>query len=132
MKNTLVCLMVLLCFGCAGEGPYVPAQRQPSPELENTAVILDESLADRIAVDSQNAEHTAQGKLKGMANVRNRTNQDLSIQVQTVFRDDNGFSIGDDTAWETVILTANETRTISATSTSKKAERYTIRVRETR
>ena len=130
--HLIAMLIAILCFGCASEGPYVPSQRTPSPEIENTTVLLDKELADLIAVDSQDAERTSQGKLKGKANVRNRTNQDMTVQVQTVFRDDNGYSIGDDTAWETVILTANETRTITATSTSKKAERYTIRIRMVR
>jgi len=123
-------LLVILTSGCVtNEGPYVPTQREPSTELENTAVILDREIADRIAVDLQDAERTSSGKLTGQANVRNRTNQDLRIQVQTVFRDSKGFSINDDTAWETLVLTANETRTVSAISTSRKAERYTIRIR---
>ena len=120
----------LFYFGCASnEGPYAPAKRDSSPEIENKTVILDKELSDFIAVDSQNAERTDGGKLKTMSNVRNRTNQDLTVQVQTVFRDLNGFSVGDDTAWETVVLTANETRTIAAISTNKKAESYTVRIR---
>ncbi len=122
-------LLSLLALGCATEGPYPPASRTPSPEVERKAVILDKEIGDRIAVDSYKSERTPQGKLKAMANVRNRTNQDLTVQVQTVFRDAEGFSIEDDTSWNTVVLTANETRTIVATSTSKKAESYTVRIR---
>jgi len=118
-----------MLFGCVTEGPYVPAEQQPSTEVENTAVILDEEISRNIAVDLQNAERTSQDKLKALANIRNRTNNDLTIQVQTIFRDAVGFSINDDTAWETIVLTANETRTITATSTTRKAERYTIRIR---
>jgi len=132
MKATpqLLLVLTLFTFGCSsGEGPYEPAERQPGPELEFTTVILDEELKELIAVDDQDSERTKQGRLKTMSNVRNRTNQDLTVQVQTVFRDESGFSIGDDTSWDTIVLTANETRTISATSTSKKAERFTVRVR---
>lgn len=132
MKTSLPCLTLflgLLCCGCVREGPYVPDQRQPSPEIENTAVILDRALAKLIAVDSQKAERTNSGKLITFANIRNRTNDDLQIQVQTIFRDANGFSTGDETAWETVVLTANSTFTASAIASDKKAERYTVRIR---
>jgi uncharacterized protein YcfL len=130
--KTIYSLILPLAFAlssCSTEGPYLPAERQPSPEIENTAVIMDQELKDMIAVDNQNAERTSQGKLKALANVRNRTNNDITVQFQTVFRDAGGFSIDDDTAWETTVLTSNETRTISATSTNRKAERYTIRIR---
>ncbi len=127
--SQLLTLLTLLCFGCSSEGPYVPSERRPSPEIENTAVALDEELKGLIAVDAQDAERTTQGRLKAMANMRNRTNQDLTVQVQTIFRDANGFSIDDDSAWETIVLTANETRTVGSVSTSKKADRYSIRIR---
>lgn len=120
---------LLLFTGCASEGPYVPDARQPSTEIENTTVILDRELTSLVAVDAQEATRTPKGKLKAMANIRNRTNQDLTIQTQTVFRDASGFSIDDETAWQTVFLTANETRTITAQSTERKADRYTIRIR---
>lgn len=131
-SSFILTALALLCFGCANEGPYRPAQREPSPEIENSAVILDEKLTPSIAVDAQHAERTAQGKLKVMSNLRNRTHQDLTVQVQTVFRDANGFSTDDDTPWETLVLTANETRTMSVISTTSKADRYTMRIRLTR
>jgi uncharacterized protein YcfL len=121
-----------LLASCATEGPYVPAGRDESPEVENTTVIMDEEISKMIAVDEQHAERTPQGKLKSLSNVRNRTNKDLNIQVQTVFRDEGGFSIGDDTSWDTLVLTANETRTVSATSTTRKAARFTVRIRMVR
>src|SRR3990167_6583412 len=97
----IIALSGLLFSGCVtDDGPHVPMQREPSTELENTAVILDREIADRVAVDLQDADRTRGGKLVARANIRNRTNQDLRIQVQTVFRDAKGFSINDDTAWE--------------------------------
>lgn len=131
MKSNIIAVMSLagLLIGCATEGPYVPAGREPGVEQENTAVIMDSEIADKIAVDTQNAERTQQGKLRAMANIRNRSNDDITVQVQTVFRDLNGFSINDDTSWETIVLTANETKSVTATSTSRKAERYTVRIR---
>lgn len=132
MKKISLLFLSFLYFGCTTEGPYVPSQRQPSPEVENTFVMMDQELSGLIAVDMQDAKRTLKGKLRALANMRNRTNQDLTVQVQTIFRDAKGFSIGDDTSWETIVLTANETRTIDTTSTSKKADRFNMRVRMVR
>ena len=136
MKKILFTLSLVtvltLIVGCSTEGPFVPAGKSPSTELENTTVVLDEEISKSIAVDNQSAERTPQGKLKTLSNIRNRTNHDFAIQVQTVFRDAAGFSKGDETSWETIVLTANETRTISATSTNRKAERFTLRIRMVR
>lgn len=129
LKLILSPLALSLLMGCATEGPYVPEGRSTSPEVENTTVIMDKEISKMIAVDEQRTERTAQGKLKSLSNIRNRTNQDLNIQVQTVFRDEHGFSIGDDTSWDTLVLTAHETRTISATSTTRKAARFSVRIR---
>jgi uncharacterized protein YcfL len=134
ISMSFAALLSFAFLGCetTKEGPYVPAGKQPMTEIENTTVILDRELAGMIAVDMQGAERTGKGKLKSLVNVRNRTNQDFPIQVQTVFRDQDGFSIDDETSWETVVLTANETRTVSSLSTSTKADRFTVRIRMVR
>jgi uncharacterized protein YcfL len=125
----LLASFVCILFGCATEGPYVPAGKHPGTEIENTAVIMDAEIKGDIAVDTQHAVRTPQGKLKALANIRNRTNQDLTVQVQTVFRNEGGFSIEDDTSWETIVLTANSTHTYISTSTNRKADLYTVRIR---
>jgi len=125
----LVMGAALFFLGCATEGPYVPSAKNPSTEVQNTSVILDREIADMIAVDLAEAIRSPQGRLVAQANIRNRTNQDLRIQFQIVYRDAQGFSVNDDTAWETMTLTANETRGISVSSTTKKAERFTLRIR---
>lgn len=125
----IAAVIAVLITSCATEGPYVPAQRDPSPEIQNTSVILDREIADMIGVDLEQSSRTPQGKLLAQVNIRNRTNQDLRVQFQFVFRDAQGFSVNDDTAWEVLTLTANETRGVHAASTTKKAERYTLRIR---
>jgi hypothetical protein len=49
-----------------------------------------------------------------------------------VFKDLNGFTMGDETPFQTLILTENATEDIKFTSINNQAKRYTIRVREAR
>jgi uncharacterized protein YcfL len=126
---SLIAMGAVLFAGCVTEGPYVPVEKNPSTEIQNTSVILDREIADMIAVDLAEASRTPQGKLLAQANIRNRTNQDLRIQFQIVYRDAQGFSVNDDSAWETMTITANETRGVSVSSMTKKAERFTLRIR---
>ncbi len=130
--HSLLIASLLLMFGCASEGPYIPSGANSSVESKNSAVLLDKELIDVIAVDQQKETPTRRGKLKALSTIRNRVNQDVTIQVQTVFRDAEGFSIEDDTAWETLVLTANESRDVTAISASKKARRFTTRIRMVR
>ncbi len=43
-----------------------------------------------------------------------------------------GFSTGDETPWENLILTENETQTVHYTSMNAQAKNFTIRVRQAR
>ncbi|MDD2710378.1 MAG: DUF1425 domain-containing protein [Verrucomicrobiae bacterium] len=136
MKNHLLIIFgaALGFLGCASEGPYVPSSPNPGVETQSPhmVVILDRELVPMVAVEGQEAEKTGRGYLVAKGNIRNRTNQDFQVQVQAVFRDARGFCIGDTSAWETLVLTANETRSLRIVSMSKKAERFTIRVRMSR
>jgi len=121
-----------LILGCH-KGPYVPVtEPQAAAENYQTVVLLGPKLADLIAVEGQKAEYTEDGRLKVYANIRNRSKKRLTVQVQTVFKDENGFSTGDETAWETMIITDLSQTTYSAVAQNSEARRYTIRVRSLR
>jgi hypothetical protein len=49
-----------------------------------------------------------------------------------VFKDSAGFSTGDETPWQDVILTENGQETVRFTSMNNQATKYTIRVRQAR
>src|SRR5687767_12993382 len=95
-----------LALGCEHDGAYVP-DTEPHAAVENisTVALLDEDLADMIAVEGQQAKYSDDGRLQVVANLRNRSEDRLTVQVQTVFKDENGFSTGDETAWETIVIT---------------------------
>jgi hypothetical protein len=54
------------------------------------------------------------------------------VQVQCVFKDSAGFSTGDETPWENVILTENGQETVRFTSMNNLASKFTVRVRQAR
>ncbi|MGN6385663.1 MAG: DUF1425 domain-containing protein, partial [Verrucomicrobiota bacterium] len=68
-------------------------------------------------------------RLQVAANIRNREERRIQVQVQCEFKDGQGFAI-DSTPWNTLVLTERGQETVSFTSMNSKAQRYTIRVRE--
>jgi uncharacterized protein YcfL len=130
----IVVAALALSLGCESpKGAYAPTS-QPEYALENTlnVVLLNSELAGSLAVEGQRASYAEDGRLQVFANIRSRTPKRLTIQVQTVFKDENGFSTGDETAWETIILTELSQTTYQSIAQNTKARRYTIRVRTLR
>ena len=67
-----------------------------------------------------------------MANVKNRENRRIQVQANCVFKDDQGFSTGDETPFQTLILAENSTEAVHFTAMNTLAKKYTIRVRQAR
>jgi len=136
MNRKLAIVVAALGFvvGCSThKGAYVPVT-EPDATQENreTVVLLEEDLEDVIAVEGQQAKYGEDGRLQVFANLRNREEERVTIQVQTVFKDENGFSTGDETAWETIILTELSQHTYQSIAQNPKARKYTIRIRTLR
>ena len=72
------------------------------------------------------------GRLKVVANVRNRENRRIQVQINCVFKDTQGFSTGDETPWQTLVLTENGQESVAFESANDKAKKYTVRVRQAR
>jgi uncharacterized protein YcfL len=67
-----------------------------------------------------------------VANVKNREKQRLQVQINCVFKDEQGVSTGDITSVQSLTLAENYTEAVKFTSANNLARRYTIQVRETR
>lgn len=130
-SNTILPLVLLLSVvSCStAPGPYVPTSAAPTVEDVYPAVLLDKSLRKRIAVDRVSDQRLQDNRLKVMANMRNMKGQGITVQVQTIYKDNQGFSIGDDTAWQTLIFSPNESKTYESVSMKSNASGYTIRIR---
>ena len=72
------------------------------------------------------------GRLEVVAHLRNRENRRIEVQANCVFKDQNGFTTGDETPFTMVILTENATEDAKFVSMNNLAKKYTIRVRQAR
>lgn len=72
------------------------------------------------------------GRLQVGCQIRNKEKRRIQVQVQCVFKDGQGFSTGDETPWENLILTENATETLRFTSMNNQAASYLVRVRQAR
>jgi hypothetical protein len=128
--------MVLLAGGCAStydKGPYAPQQTEgPSLESKEPVVLMDPGVQYSVTSTGLQQRLLPDGRLEVVAQLRNRENRRIEVQANAVFKDLNGFSTGDETPWQTVILTENSTEDVRFVSANDKAHRVTIRVRQAR
>jgi hypothetical protein len=139
MKMKLIALIpvaaALFVAGCStyDKGPYVPEQSK-TPAYENTErfVLLDPGVKYSITCTGINERTLDDGRLEVTAQIRNRENRRLEVQANCVFKDGNMIATGDETPFQTVILTENATESVKFTSANSAAKKYTIRVRQAR
>lgn len=138
MKTHLL-LTVLGCTallaGCqTSSGPYAP-QDTTKYTLENTEkfVLMDPAAQRSVTCTGlQEYRRPSDGHLELVANVKNRENRRIQVQISCVFKDEQGFATGDSTPWQTLILGENATEAVRFASMNDQARNYTIRVRQAR
>lgn len=121
----------LAVTSCAKDqpGPYVGFHYPGGLEDTETLVLLDKSLQSLISIDGQRASYTPDGRLKAEVRFRNLSSQPLTVQLQTVFKDEEGMECGDTTAWQTVLMESHAAEIYSANALNSNSVRYTVRVR---
>ncbi len=127
---------IFILSGCAA-GPYhnIPYDVKQDKERNLKVVVLDKDLdnqfsSKRIVILTQKTELTEDKRMKVYCEIRNMKDQMLRLQIQTVFRDDQGFQIGDDTNWELILVPGYSTYAYKTAAFSPKAKDYTIRIRK--
>lgn len=143
MKNPKLLLAplsaaMLALAGCASEheqdrGPYLAQNVQP-PVNENIEqfVLMDPGVQYSVTRGTISQRTLEDGRLEVVAQIRNRENRRIEVQVQCVFKDQDSVGIGDETPWQTLILTESATEPMRFVSANDKARRFTIRVRQAR
>ena len=142
MKRTLTLLTLALLAtggalltGCAtphDTGAYVPINTTVN-DVENheLVVLLDSRVQYSVTCSGIQQRYLPDGRLDVIANIRNREGRRLQLQINCVFKDDQGFPTeGDETPFRTLILSENAQEPVQLTSLNNKARRYTIRIRE--
>jgi uncharacterized protein YcfL len=125
---------LLLVAGCQTEpGPYTP-QDTTKYTIENTDqfVLLDKPTQVSITCTGLEPRTLPDGRLDVVALVKNREDRRIQVQVQCVFKDDHGFSTGDETPWQNLILAEYSTEAVHFTAMNAQARNFTIRVRQAR
>jgi len=131
---TLAAVALALMAGCKTEpGPFAP-QDTTKYTLENTDsfVLMDKQVQYSVTSTGIQYRNLPDGRLEIVANIKNRENRRIQVQVNCVFKDDQGVTTGDETPWQTLILGENTTEAVTFTSMNNQARKYTVRVRQAR
>ncbi len=126
----------LVAVGCSSthdKGPYLPqTSKTPPYESKEPVVLLDPGVQYSVTCSGVQEQTLPDGRLEVVAHLRNRENRRIEVQANCVFKDQNGFTTGDETPFVMVILTENATEDVKFTSMNTLAKKYTIRVRQAR
>ena len=137
MKKLLLVPLAATLLAFAGcktpPGPFA-AEDTTKFTLENTEsfVLMDKPTQVSVTCTGLQQRVNNDGRLEVVANVKNRENRRIQVQISCVFKDDSGFSTGDETPWQTLILGENATEAVRFTAMNTQAKKYTVRVRQAR
>lgn len=125
--------LVLLGVGCKTETGALPPVNTTRYNTENRLhfVLMDKATQRSVTCTGIEQKVLPDGRLEVAANIRNRENRRIQVQVNCEFKDEAGFTV-DATPWETLILTENGQETVRFTSMNNRAKTFTIRVRQAR
>jgi hypothetical protein len=134
MKALIVGLLAagsLFLGGCATEGARTPVNTTKfDTENKSRYALMGERVQRSVSISGDQTRYLEDGRLEVVTNVRNRENRRIEVQISCVFKDEQNFSTGDETPWQTLILTENAQEAVKFTAMNSKARNYTIRVRE--
>jgi hypothetical protein len=131
-----VAAVAILAFqaGCAFDRASIAPQDNTKYTLENTGkfVLLDQPEQIYVSCTGLQERLLPDGRLEVVANLKNRENRDLTVQADCVFRDEQGFSVGDTAPAQLLTLHQYATETVRFTAGNTVAKKYTVRVRQAR
>jgi uncharacterized protein YcfL len=130
MKKMMIQLLTASALALALTGCQAPANTTKH-NSEGNFVTLDPGTQRSIMSPGIQTRTLPDGRLEVAANIRNRENRRLQVQVNCVFKDAQGFEV-DSTPFLNIFLTENETQTVPFRSLNNQAKTFTVRVREAR
>jgi len=123
----------ILFAGCNSGGAKTPVNTTKfNAEDHHPFVLLDKQVQRSVTSPGISQRVLPDGRLEVIANVRNREIRRIQVQINCVFKDENGFSTGDETPFRTLILDENAQESVQFVSMNDRARKYTIRVRQAR
>ena len=124
-------LSFLLLAGCQNRGSFSPAQETTKFSIEGTEKFarLDGATQAAITCTGLQERLDHEGHLEVIANLRNRGSGDIRVQTRCVFKDSSGFTTGDETAWQILVLGSEATEAVRFNASNGLAHKYTVVVR---
>jgi hypothetical protein len=133
MGAAVAAVVVTGCQSTYDKGPYLSEpSKTPHYEGSERFVLLDPGVQYSVNLATYMERTLDDGRLEVIAHLRNRENRRIEVQAQCVFKDALGNTTGDETPFQTVILTENSTEQVRFVSSNDQAKRYTVRVRQAR
>lgn len=141
MKRTILALSLLavaglLFTGCettpVDTGAYVPINTTVNDAENHVGVVLlDPRVQTSVTCSGIYQKTLPDGRLDVTANIRNREDRRIQVQINCVFKDAMGAPTeGEESPFRNLILTENAQEPVHFVSMNDKARRYTIRIRE--
>jgi len=127
-------LGILLLAGCESRVASFVPQENTKYSIENTGkfALFDPGVRATITCTGLQERVGDGGKLEVVANIKNLTNKPVQVQVRCIFKDLDGFTTGDETAWQTLALADDGTEAVGFTAANLRAHKYTVIVRSAR
>ncbi len=101
-------------------------------ESTDKFVLLDQASQLPITCTGLQEQILPDGRFRVVANVRNQSDRPVTVQVNCVFKDEQGVSAGDETPFRNLVLGGGTTKAVTFTSMNNLARRYTVQVRQPR
>jgi uncharacterized protein YcfL len=124
----------LLLGGCATEPSSAVPQDSTKYTIESTEKFarLDKATQATVTCTGLQERLLPDGRMEVVASVRNNGASPLNVQINCVFKDAQGFTTGDETAFQNLTLAEDATEAVRFTAANSAAKNYTIRVRQAR
>ena len=119
-----------LLAGCVSSDSAPQENTKYTVENTDRFELINDSTPIYVSCTGLQEHVLSDGRLEVVANIRNRENRVLQVEVSCAFRDAQGFLTGDETAFQPVQLAPNATEVLNFRSTNALAKKYTIRLRE--
>jgi hypothetical protein len=133
LASALLASGLALLAGCASDhGAYLP-QNTVVNNLEDVSsfVLFDKGAEQSVTCHGLEPQRLQDGRLQVAANLRNRLNRRIQVQLNCEFKDAQGFVV-DSTPFQNFFLDENAQQGVTFVSMNDKPVRYTIRVRQAR
>jgi hypothetical protein len=131
LNPLLAAATLMLVVGCKSSStspPPVP----PGMVVKAPVELMGSRVKTSVACSGVEERVLPDGRLEVVVRLFNKENRRIEVQANCVFEDGNGFSTGDETPFQPVILTEGGTEQVLFTSLNNLARKYTVHVREAR